>query len=116
MTTLELVKILSKGRNNFTLTAKQANWLKSVSKNDGIYSDSGNGDGIIAMEDKRRFKIKQCSVFASGGSYVGSRTIDKWSVKLYYMIQFSDTGITEFRSVDDVERIKAEGVHSFNII
>lgn len=116
MNTAELINTLSKGNvDSFKLSPRQHAWLISVAKKEGLYEDAGHGQGIINMPDARRFKISTCSILASGGSYVGTKSTGNYKCNLYYYIKFTDTGITEFRSAVDVDRIRREK-YLFDII
>lgn len=97
------------------ISQKQYDWLLQVAKKEGLYTDRGHGAFNVVI-DKKHWVIKPGRRLASGGSFVGSKPTGRYGIRLHYHIKFKDTGITEFRDSDEVERILKEGIHQFDYI
>lgn len=115
MTSSELITLFSKGNENLiSLSLKQRDWLLSVAKKEGILKDCGHGIYEVSIGEKR-YKIRQASVFASGGSYIGRRKLNSFRCELYYYIRFTDTGLTAYYNYTDIEYYKSKNFQ-FEII
>lgn len=115
MTTTELITMFAKGNDNyFGLSEKQMKWLISLAKSEGLLTEWGHGISEIII-NKKHYKIKQGSVHVSGGSYVGKKSIARWSCTLHYHIKFTDTGLTAYYNHTDIEHYKMKG-YSFEIL
>ena len=112
MTTTEIIANFMKGNSKVTITEKQKNWLIGQAKRENIPTSCN--DAIYF--DDCYYRIKQCRTLASGGSYVGTRTIHgKYNIEKLYTVRFTDTGYTFVYHQQELERITREG-YQFEII
>ena len=89
MNTLEIISNFMKANTVVTISEKQRSWLVGQAKKENLLVNNGWYD-CIYFEDCF-YQVRQCKTLASGGSYVGSRSIQvlqkTQSIQQYTSIQ-----------------------------
>ena len=115
MTTTEIIANFMKGNSKVTISEKQKSWLIGQAKKEGVPMGYDGWHDTIYFDDCF-YQIKQCKTLASGGSYVGTRTIQgKYNIEKLFTVRFTDTGNTFVYGQHEVERVTREG-YQFEII
>ncbi len=114
MKTTEIIANFMKGYDKVTITEKQRSWLISVAKKEGY--KTSNYDQILYLNDCY-YNIKNCKILASGGSFVGTKTISgKYNMERLFHIKFTEgQQMTACYGRMDLERFNREN-HPFVII
>jgi hypothetical protein len=113
MNTQEVINLISKGTNIFTLSPKQYNWIISVAKAENFYSFDGF-NVYIKLADKKVYRIKVQTTRISGGSYGGKRGTGNFICEVFYNVKFNETGYTAFINTIDFKHYQNQG-HKFEI-
>ena len=80
MKAIEVINLIMKQNTKVSLSEKQLNWIKGVSKSENRLTDLGYNTRITF--DSFYFNVTQCQTLASGGSYVSTKLIKMLSFKL----------------------------------
>lgn len=115
MTTLQIIKAISKGNTVSRISEKQKSWLinQAVNENVKVIFD-GSGHNIYL--DDCFYKITNSMRLASGGSYVAKKAVPGYfKMEKMYKIQFADTGLTFVYSQTELDHLKKSN-HQFKII
>jgi hypothetical protein len=116
MTTAEIIKNFMKGGGIASISEKQRAWLISQANSERILVDSDGFNQSIFFDD-HYYKIRNCRRMASGGSYVGTKIIQgRYIIERMYHIKFIGTGHTCVYNYSDIDHLKREGQHQFEIL
>ncbi|MFP4017966.1 MAG: hypothetical protein ACLFUH_01845 [Bacteroidales bacterium] len=103
-TTKELIEAFGKGQKQFKISSKQAKWLFSLAKQEGILTDEIETKWIKLDGIEYQVRALKIATAAYGG-YVGSKgKSGNWIVSTHYRVRFKDTGIVQI--VDNLKQIK----------
>lgn len=90
MKTIEIINSFMKGSSKASISEKQKNWLICQAKKEGIPVGYNGWHDLIYFDDCY-FSIRNCKRLASGGSYVGSRTVrGRYNIEKFYTIRFTE--------------------------
>lgn len=115
MTTTEIIANFMKGNTKVSISDKQLAWLMGQAKREGVAVGTDGFNPTIYFNDCM-YQIRNCKRAASGGSYVGTRTIQgRYNMERLFTIRFKSTGLTNVASQTDLDHYTREG-HQFEII
>lgn len=90
MTTQEITLAFLKGYEKANISQKQYNWLLATARRENVPVVLDGGYYSIYLEGYI-VNVKQCKTFASGGSYVGSKSVKGvYTIEKRYAIRFTE--------------------------
>ena len=115
MNTLEIISNFMKANTVVTISEKQRSWLVGQAKKENLLVNNGWYD-CIYFEDCF-YQVRQCKTLASGGSYVGSRSIQgRYNIEKLFAIRFTEnTKHTAVYNGTDLQHFTRENI-GFEII
>lgn len=116
MTTIEIIENFMKGNCKVSISEKQKNWLLRTAKTEGFAVSFDGWSDAIYLTDCY-YKISQCKRLSSGGSYVGSKSIQgRYNIEKMYTIRFTENQKhTAVCGQTDIDYFKRENI-GFEII